>query len=221
MLHPCPGLEFLMTAYVPVKSCRVPRRHGRTTHQTEDTPFGGFGPDLPCYPPLSHESASLDVPALWKNPFLPAALFIPTHSTLTSELRRSACPQILDRATIRSERDFVPCIVLFRHRVQRLGDLSHLVGHGHGRPFRSPSLCLLLTARGLHGKCGQVERSATLSAAPESMILEKRILSSSRPCTHLFTGVHSPETGAHRSVSAELLWIAGGASLSVDWAYFD
>ena len=33
-LHPpqasCPGLEFLLAAAVPVKSCTVPRRHGRT-----------------------------------------------------------------------------------------------------------------------------------------------------------------------------------------------
>ena len=29
------GLQFLLTAYVPVSSCTVPRRHGRITHQPE------------------------------------------------------------------------------------------------------------------------------------------------------------------------------------------
>ena len=28
------------------------------THQPEDVPHGGFGPDLPCYPPLSHGSST-------------------------------------------------------------------------------------------------------------------------------------------------------------------
>ena len=29
----CPGLEFLLAAHVPVNSCTVPRRHGRTNRQ--------------------------------------------------------------------------------------------------------------------------------------------------------------------------------------------
>ena len=37
-------------------SCISPRRHGRITHQPQDVPFGGFGLDLPCKPPLSHGS---------------------------------------------------------------------------------------------------------------------------------------------------------------------
>ena len=48
-------------ADVPVSSRRVPRRHGRITQQPEDVPHGGFGPDLPCYPPRSHGSSRYEV----------------------------------------------------------------------------------------------------------------------------------------------------------------
>ena len=34
----------LSSSHVPVSSCSVPRRRGRTTHQPEDVPYGGFGP---------------------------------------------------------------------------------------------------------------------------------------------------------------------------------
>ena len=57
----CPQPEFLLAAQVPVNPCPAPRRHGRITHQPEDVPHGGFGPDLPCYPPLSHGSSRLEV----------------------------------------------------------------------------------------------------------------------------------------------------------------
>ena len=57
----CPGPEFLLAAYVPVNSCRVPRRLGRITHQQENIPYEGFGPDLPCYPPQSHGSLRFEV----------------------------------------------------------------------------------------------------------------------------------------------------------------
>ena len=58
----CPEPEFLLAAHVPVNSCAAPRRHGRITHQPEDVWYGGwFGPDLPCYPPLSHKSLRFEV----------------------------------------------------------------------------------------------------------------------------------------------------------------
>ena len=38
---------------MPVNSCTALRRHGRITHQPEDVLDGGFGPELPCCPPLS------------------------------------------------------------------------------------------------------------------------------------------------------------------------
>ena len=34
-----------------MNSCTSQRRHGRITHQPDDAPYGGFVPDLPCYPP--------------------------------------------------------------------------------------------------------------------------------------------------------------------------
>ena len=46
---------------MPGNSCTAPRRHGSITHQPEDAPYGGFGPDLPCYPPLSHGSSKFEV----------------------------------------------------------------------------------------------------------------------------------------------------------------
>ena len=49
----CPVPEFLLTSEVPTNSCTAPRVHGRITHQPEDDQYGGFGPDLQCYPPLS------------------------------------------------------------------------------------------------------------------------------------------------------------------------
>ena len=39
------GPEFLLAASVPVNSCTVQRL---------DVPYGRFGPNQPCYPPLSH-----------------------------------------------------------------------------------------------------------------------------------------------------------------------
>ena len=50
------GPEFSLVAHVQVNSSTAPRRHGRIPHPPEDVPYGGFGPDLPCYPPLSHGS---------------------------------------------------------------------------------------------------------------------------------------------------------------------
>ena len=41
-----------------MNSCTSPRRHGRITHQPEDA---GSGPDLSCYPPLSHGSSRFKV----------------------------------------------------------------------------------------------------------------------------------------------------------------
>ena len=52
----CLEPEFHLAVHVVVNSCTAPRRRGRTTHQSEDVPYGGFGPDLPCYPLLSHKS---------------------------------------------------------------------------------------------------------------------------------------------------------------------
>ena len=40
-------------------SCASLRRHGKT--QPEDAPYGWFGPDLPCYPPLSHGPSRCEV----------------------------------------------------------------------------------------------------------------------------------------------------------------
>ena len=56
-----PGPEFIKAACVPVNSCTVPRRHGRITHQLQDVPYRGCGPDLPCYPPPSHGLSRLEV----------------------------------------------------------------------------------------------------------------------------------------------------------------
>ena len=47
------GPEFTFAAHVSVDSCRTPKRHGRITHQPGNVQYGGFCPDLPCYPPLS------------------------------------------------------------------------------------------------------------------------------------------------------------------------
>ena len=55
------GLEFLLAAYVVGDSWTSPRRHGRLTHQPEDVPYGWFGGDLPCYPPLSHGTSRFEV----------------------------------------------------------------------------------------------------------------------------------------------------------------
>ena len=57
----CPETEFLLAASKPVNSCTVPRRHGRMTHQPQDVPYGGCGPDLPCHSPLSHGSSRFEV----------------------------------------------------------------------------------------------------------------------------------------------------------------
>ena len=57
----CPGLELLLVAHVPVSSCTVLRRHGRINHEPEDVPQGGFGQDLPHYPPMSHGSSRFEV----------------------------------------------------------------------------------------------------------------------------------------------------------------
>ena len=54
------GLEFLLAAYAPGDSCTFPRRHGQITHHPEDAPYGGFGPDLPCCPPVSHGSSRFE-----------------------------------------------------------------------------------------------------------------------------------------------------------------
>ena len=54
------GLEFLVTAHVPVNWCTAPRRHGRITRQLEEVPYGGFRPDLPWHLPLSHGSPRFD-----------------------------------------------------------------------------------------------------------------------------------------------------------------
>ena len=55
------GLEFHQVANVPRDSCTFPRCNGRITHKQEDAPDGGFGPDLPCYPPMSHKSSRFEV----------------------------------------------------------------------------------------------------------------------------------------------------------------
>ena len=52
----CPEAEFRLAVCVQVNSCKAPRRNGWKTRQPEDVPYGGFGPDLPCYPPMSHGS---------------------------------------------------------------------------------------------------------------------------------------------------------------------
>ena len=52
---------FFLAAQVPVNSNTVPRRHGRITHQPDDAPYGGRGPDLPSNPPLSHGSSKFEV----------------------------------------------------------------------------------------------------------------------------------------------------------------
>ena len=57
----CPEPEFHLTAFVPVNSCTDLRSHGRTTHQPEDVPYGGFRPELRYYPPLSHGSSRCQV----------------------------------------------------------------------------------------------------------------------------------------------------------------
>ena len=38
-----------------------PRRHGRRTNQPDNAPYGGFDPDLPCYPPPSARSSRSEV----------------------------------------------------------------------------------------------------------------------------------------------------------------
>ena len=77
----CPGLELLLVAHVPVSSCTVPRRHGRTNHEPEDVPQGGFGQDLPHYPPMSHGSSRFEVDekALRKRVSLRPLCGPPTH----------------------------------------------------------------------------------------------------------------------------------------------
>ena len=57
-----PEPEFLLAAFVPVKSCTAPRRRGMTIYQQEDVLYGGFGPDLPCYfLKLLHGSSRFEV----------------------------------------------------------------------------------------------------------------------------------------------------------------
>ena len=54
----------LNSSWQPVcrkKLCTAPRRHGIITHQPEDVPFGGFRPELSCYPPLSHGSSRFEI----------------------------------------------------------------------------------------------------------------------------------------------------------------
>ena len=41
----CPERELMLAAHVPVNSCTAPRRHGRVTHQPDEVPYGGFGPE--------------------------------------------------------------------------------------------------------------------------------------------------------------------------------
>ena len=51
----CLEPEFLPAANVPENSCKTPR-----THHQEDVPYGRFGPELPCYPPLPHGSSRFE-----------------------------------------------------------------------------------------------------------------------------------------------------------------
>ena len=53
-----PEPVLLLSTDVPMNSYTAPRHHGTITHQPEDFPNGGFGPDLLCYPPLSHGSST-------------------------------------------------------------------------------------------------------------------------------------------------------------------
>ena len=87
------SLEQHSRRHQPVNSCTAPRRHGRTTHQPEDVPYGGYGPDLPCHPPLSHGSSVMEVDdrRTRKVPSSPqvgnASLFKVTHSDLCAVRR--------------------------------------------------------------------------------------------------------------------------------------
>ena len=100
-----PGLELLLVAHVPVSSCTVPRRHGRINHEPEDVSQGGFGQDLPHYPPMSHGSSRFEVDekALRKRvslrplcgpPRVAAVVFL-TTCVLCSTLCSTPCAQCI------------------------------------------------------------------------------------------------------------------------------
>ena len=88
-----------------------------------------------CLPGKSHSSG--------RSLFHPSVQHI--HFRHTSEVHRSARPQILDRASSDSARNDVLRITHFRHSLQRLGDFRHLTRHSKGKPFICPSLVVTLT----------------------------------------------------------------------------
>ena len=81
--------ELLLAANVPGDSCTVPRRRGSITHQPEDAPYGGFGPDLPCSP-LSDGSSRFEVddPGTQGIPRLPQ---VPVPFCFQGEALRDLC----------------------------------------------------------------------------------------------------------------------------------
>ena len=54
------GLNSL-AACVPSNARTIPRRHPRINRQPEDAHYGGFGPELPCCPPMSRWSSRSEV----------------------------------------------------------------------------------------------------------------------------------------------------------------
>ena len=69
----------------------IPRRCGRSTHQPEDAPYGGFGPDLPYHPPLSDGRTGPQVPGILGSGLLrnTAALRTRHHRTSKNKFKKS------------------------------------------------------------------------------------------------------------------------------------
>ena len=59
--HKYSGLEFHLATYMPGIHTQPRDAMEGEAHQPKDAPYGGFGPDLPCSPPLSHVSSRFEV----------------------------------------------------------------------------------------------------------------------------------------------------------------
>ena len=145
-------------------------------------------------------------------------LFTHMHNTCTPDSRPSCVVLPVDRFLIVPPRQvnvamFPASHTFLNTRVQRLGDLSHLVSFPREFLLR-PRLFCTPAQDSIRGKCELVEGGATLSAAPESTILENRNPPLSKPFTISSLGPVSRTEPGH-SVRTECLWTAGIASLSL------
>ena len=122
----CTEPEFLLAASVPANSCTAARCHGRTTHQPEDVPYGRFGPDLPCYPPLSHASSKFEVDGRTNSGVPSSPQVVVPHCSKGSSARFSTPTTSVWPAHLQSSHSSAGCFDAFRGPLS--GDLCFWLG---------------------------------------------------------------------------------------------